>query len=323
MADGSASTATPDAPAAERSTGGGAPPARRPLHLALAGIHLRLGAHDLARAELEAAAGDGSLDADALLDLAEIRWRTGDLPGAGVAANAYLGTGRDHPLGFVIAAESAGAAGHTLEARRLASRALAALRVPLDDVYAGIPQGHFWPIEPDRHQPVPSLFAPEAVPIAIAVAPAGAEDEVADHIGASPGSESEGLWPERDLAQIAPVTPVTPVASLAPAAPIADPAALADARAALDAGDHDAATDRLVALLRERPDLAATVLGALSGSQPDRRPTTPPDPAPGPDAPGAEVTADQSAPPDVHQHRPPGDDPQTPPDQHQHTQEGP
>ncbi|MFN8631135.1 MAG: hypothetical protein U0838_12715 [Chloroflexota bacterium] len=42
--------------------------------------------HALARAELEALAGRGRLDDAALLDLAEVRWRTGDLGGAGDAA---------------------------------------------------------------------------------------------------------------------------------------------------------------------------------------------------------------------------------------------
>jgi hypothetical protein len=56
--------------------------------LALARIHLRLGSLGLARAELEALAGRDALDIDGLLDLAEARWRTGDLPGAGDAAQA-------------------------------------------------------------------------------------------------------------------------------------------------------------------------------------------------------------------------------------------
>ena len=57
-------------------------------------LHLRMGSLALARAELESLAGRGMLDEPALLDLAEVRWRTGDLAGAGEAANALLSAGR-------------------------------------------------------------------------------------------------------------------------------------------------------------------------------------------------------------------------------------
>jgi hypothetical protein len=79
-------------------------------------LHLRMGSLELARAELEALAGAGQLDTESLIDLAEVRWRTGDLPGAGVAANAYLAAERDETLALVIAAEASAAAGHPGEA---------------------------------------------------------------------------------------------------------------------------------------------------------------------------------------------------------------
>jgi hypothetical protein len=47
----------------------------------------------LARVELEELAGDGGLDAAGILDLAEARWRTGDLRGAAEAAGAWLDAG--------------------------------------------------------------------------------------------------------------------------------------------------------------------------------------------------------------------------------------
>ena len=53
-----------------------------------------MGSLALARAELESLAGRGMLDEPALLDLAEVRWRTGDLAGAGEAANALLARDR-------------------------------------------------------------------------------------------------------------------------------------------------------------------------------------------------------------------------------------
>ena len=55
----------------------------RAADLVLARLHLRLGALALARAELETLAGRDALDDDGLTDLAEVRWRTGDLVGAG------------------------------------------------------------------------------------------------------------------------------------------------------------------------------------------------------------------------------------------------
>src|SRR5215204_5746252 len=98
--------------------------AGRPLPLRLATLHLRMGSFSLARAELESLAGRGMLDDAALLDLAEVRWRTGDLAGAGEAANALLTRGRGDALALVIAAESVSAQGRPGEARRLAARAL-------------------------------------------------------------------------------------------------------------------------------------------------------------------------------------------------------
>jgi hypothetical protein len=70
----------------------------------LARLHLRTGLLRLARVELEELAGEGRLDTDGILDLAEARWRTGDLRGAAEAAGAWLDAG-------VPAAASAAGAG--------------------------------------------------------------------------------------------------------------------------------------------------------------------------------------------------------------------
>lgn len=136
----------PDALSAE-ATGDG-----RPADLQLAGLHLRTGLHALARAELEALAGRGRLDETALLDLAEVRWRTGDLAGAGEAANALLARGAESPLALVIAAEAVAAAGRPGEARRLSTRAVEAADGPLDPIFAGMPRASMWPApsEPER-----------------------------------------------------------------------------------------------------------------------------------------------------------------------------
>jgi tetratricopeptide (TPR) repeat protein len=134
----------PAGESADDPTGEGRSPALR-----FASLHLRGGQHALARAELEALAGRGRLDEPALLDLAEIRWRTGDLAGAGDAANALLARGSESPLALVIAAEAVAAVGRPGEARRLSSRALEAADGPLDALFAGMPRSTIWPATPD------------------------------------------------------------------------------------------------------------------------------------------------------------------------------
>jgi hypothetical protein len=116
----------------------------------LARLHLRLGQQELARAELEMLAGSGNLDDDGLLALAEARWRTGDLPGAGEAAQACLAAGRTDVLALVIAAEATAALGRPGEARRLAGQALESADVPLDAIFAGIPRSLIWPADPSE-----------------------------------------------------------------------------------------------------------------------------------------------------------------------------
>jgi hypothetical protein len=120
----------------------------RSTTLRLARVHLRLGALSLARAELESLAGRGQLDEAALADLAEARWRTGDLAGAGEAARLLLEQGSSAPMGLVIAAEVVAAQGRPREARRLVARALDAIEGPLDAVFAGMPRNAPWPVEP-------------------------------------------------------------------------------------------------------------------------------------------------------------------------------
>jgi hypothetical protein len=132
----------------------------------LARLHLRLGQLELARAELEMLAGTADLDDDGLLALAEARWRTGDLPGAGEAAQAYLAAGHNNVLALVIAAEATAALGRPGEARRLAGQALESGDVPLDAIFAGIPKSLIWPADPsEAGQPEGMLFpAPDASP---------------------------------------------------------------------------------------------------------------------------------------------------------------
>ena len=142
-AAGAAPDASPSTPRRTRRAGRApaahhaAPPGHagdgsgRATALRLARLHLRLGQLPLARAQLEALAGRAALDEGALLDLAEARWRTGDLAGAGEAAGALLARGRDDALALLIVAESVAAVGRPGEARPQSARAQAMIEGPL------------------------------------------------------------------------------------------------------------------------------------------------------------------------------------------------
>ncbi|HET7726520.1 MAG TPA: hypothetical protein VFK54_04265 [Candidatus Limnocylindrales bacterium] len=200
----------------------------RPAALRVAGIHLRNGALGLARAELEAAAGRGTLDDQALLDLAEARWRTGDLAGAGEVANAFLSSGRRAPIAFVVAAEAVAALGRPSEARRLASLALAEPGSRLDEIFAGMPRSHVWPGE-------------------------GADDAARDAVsgGAAPSDGSGASAPAASRVEHLPDAPE----------------ALDAGRHAIASGDLAAGAVRLAVVLRLDPALAPAVLDAIGSAR--------------------------------------------------------
>ena len=205
--------------------------ADRPTALRLARLHLRTGSLALARVELETLAGDGTLDDEALLDLAEVRWRTDDLTGAGEAAAAHIASGREAPIALVIAAEATAALGRPGEARRLAGRAVELIDGPIDAVFAGMPRSDVWPAQPAER--VAGWTLP---PITVAI--------VADERGRDEDSARE------------------------PGEPAPDPGADLDAaRAALAAGDRSAAAFRLSVVLRLSPALAPAVLD-VAGTEP-------------------------------------------------------
>lgn len=207
----------------------------RQLGLRIAHIHLRTGALALARAELESAAGAGTLDLAGLLDLAEVRWRTGDLPGAGEAAGAYLASeeGEADLLACVIGAEAAAGLGRPEEAKRLSTRAVELATVPIDSVFAGLPTRASWPVEMlELHVPAPAA--------ALAAAPEDAS---------VPPPDRPGLW-DGDPFVTGPVTP--------------DPEAhLVAGRMALAAGEHGRAALHLAVVLRLGPQLSPAVLDAI------------------------------------------------------------
>jgi tetratricopeptide (TPR) repeat protein len=262
-----AGAAAPDPAAAERV------PMPRPAGLTLARVHLRLGSLALARAELEVLGGEGGLDGPAQVDLAEARWRTGDLAAAGTAATAALEAGEDGAMLLAIAAEAAAALGRPNEARRLATRAMELVGGPVDALFAGMPRSGVWPADADEPPPTAatlfhqepartvSLRAGDTDPGVIAArASAGDGHSIAGE-GTSASSNSAGsaltvtlgFWDgDGDGA--------------APRNDLPDPARELDAgRAALVAGSIDEAALRLALALRLAPALAPAILEATDG----------------------------------------------------------
>ncbi len=203
----------------------------------MAHLHLRTGLPALARVELETLAGRGELGAPAWADLAEARWRGGDLSGAADAARVHLDQGGNQVLAEVVVIESLASAGDHRDARRLAQRVLARADVDeaaLDRVFAGHPRSSAWP---GRHE-VPSTPAVSAAAASAprASAPAGAR-----------GAPSTAR-PSHDLAA---------------------------AGAALDRGDALAAAGLLGVVLREEPALAAMTLSVAERGLATTGPTGP------------------------------------------------
>jgi len=240
--------------------------------LLVAHVLLRSGQPLPARVALETLAGRRGLDLGGLLDLAESRWRTGDLGGAGEAALAYFEAGGADAVADVIAAEAAMATGQPGEARKLARRALEGLTILLDDVFAGQARSAVWPHDPAvAAQPAGTLFAPVAAQpssggrigvthgdqaaLGLGPSPAGAgAPDAAPSVAETPPPNAE-TQPERTLWEAGPV--------LAP-----DAAAEMDAaRDALESGDSAAAAVRLAIVLRMSPALAPAVLD-LVGQMP-------------------------------------------------------
>ena len=255
--------------------------ATRDPDLVLARLHLRLGSLALARAELETLAGRDALDEAGLVDLAEVRWRTGDVIGAGEAAQAALTEDEGPLLALVIAAEAAAARGRPTESRRLADKAMARANGSIDAVFAGMPRSAGWP--PDAAAPPPSpttMFDPPrraTSPVHRHPMPHGAAAGTgtgsATPASATPASATAaadaatiGLWdaggahhdpgPPPDLApDVESHRGLTDAAQL----PAGD-TELDRGRAALEANDPDEAAVRLGLALRIAPALAPAIL---------------------------------------------------------------
>jgi hypothetical protein len=265
---GGAAAAPPAAVPPAAAPPAAAPPADRDPDLVLARAHLRLGSLGLARAELETLAGRDRLDDEGIRDLAEARWRTGDVTGAGEAAAAYLEAVPDDIVALVIAAEAQADLGRPAEARRLAGRAVERADGSLDPVFAGMRRSAIWPPEPGTAVgPAGVLFDDlHPGPIGSAAAhgrrasdpPAGAP-EAAPHAPLDPAvpaaiHSGPGLWDDH------------PASDSLEAPQPADPATLLQrARVALDQGETAGAATGLILALRASPDLAPAVLDLLGG----------------------------------------------------------
>ncbi|MEA2611405.1 MAG: hypothetical protein QOG32_1131 [Chloroflexota bacterium] len=237
-------------------------PRARSVELVLAHAHLRLGLLALARTELETLAGLGRLGVTGLVDLAEVRWRSGDMVGAGEAAAAALRGDEEDPIALLIAAEAAMELGRPSEARRLASRAMAAASTSIDVIFAGMPRSAAWPPDADEPPPTaPTMFdrAPESM-IAGEGGLAGAEQaEAAASQSAAPiipsGPVMRGFWDED--------VPEDPASRVMP-----DPALELEAgRAALVEGALDDAALRFGIAVRLAPALAPAILEATAGAR--------------------------------------------------------
>lgn len=245
------------------TTGDVLDPERRSADLVLARLHLRVGSIAHARADLETLAGRAPLDDGALVDLAEARWRTGEIGLAGEAAVTAIEHGVEAPLALMIAAEAASALGRPGEARRLATRAMTAAGGTLDALFAGMPRSAVWPTDPAGPAPVAAtLFGDDGVE------PSGAAQENVERPPATPAVggaaaavvtdvDGPGLW---DADADAPVAP-----------PVLDPAVLMDeGMASLAAGDPGRAAALLGLAVRMGPHLAPAILdGTIDATQPD------------------------------------------------------
>jgi tetratricopeptide (TPR) repeat protein len=237
-------------------------PAERSVELALPRAHLRLGSLTLARAELEILAGRGALDVAGQVDLAEVRWRTGDLARAGEAANAALTAGDESPMAFAIAAEAAAALGRPNEARRLAGLALERAVGPIDAMFAGMPRSAVWPA--DAAEPPPTagtLFHHE---------PGPAPNRRAGDVDPGVISARAAVADDRRGATAAPALTLgfwdADRGSTVSAAALPEPGSeLEAARAALRSGSIEEAALRFGLALRLAPALAPAIIEASDG----------------------------------------------------------
>ena len=90
-------------------------------------------------------AGAGTLDREALADLAEVRWRSGDLEGAADAARAHQASGGAEPLAALIIAEDLVSRGALADARGYVDYVIARVGGAVDQLFGLEPRSPAWP----------------------------------------------------------------------------------------------------------------------------------------------------------------------------------
>ena len=235
---------------------------QRAHDLVLARVHLRLGSLSLARAELETLAGRDMLDAEGVVDLAEVRWRTGDITGAGEAAAVVLDDDDGPVLALVVAAEAAAARGRPTEARRLAAKAMAAADGSIDAIFAGMPRSPAWPPDPAAPPPAPTTMFDTPRAESGRATQTGRRRTAREPAVPPPTQDQEdgagiGLWDEGLAAEAE--AEAEAQAEVDASLPTGQEA-LHDGRVALEAGNVVDAALQLALVLRVAPVLAPAVL---------------------------------------------------------------
>ena len=235
---------------------------QRAHDLVLARVHLRLGSLSLARAELETLAGRDMLDAEGVVDLAEVRWRTGDITGAGEAAAVVLDDDDGPVLALVVAAEAAAARGRPTEARRLAAKAMAAADGSIDAIFAGMPRSPAWPPDPAAPPPAPTTMFDTPRAESGRATQTGRRRTAREPAAPPPTQDQEdgagiGLWDEGLAAEAE--AEAEAQAEVDASLPTGQEA-LDDGRVALEAGNVVDAALQLALVLRVAPVLAPAVL---------------------------------------------------------------
>jgi hypothetical protein len=240
----------------------------------LARLHLRGGLLPLARAALEQMAGAGTLDVPAMADLAEARWRSGDLEGAAEAARAHQASGGAEPMAALILAEDLLRVGQVDDARRYAEYVLARTGGAADQLFAQEPRGEAWPEADEGWMPqdasAPGHWAllvggsEVASPTPMSWLPAALTPLSEQLPEGSPGDEApEGRGGVASVAGPTSTTAVVLTGRLAGQE-------LEQVDRSIDAGDVRGATGRLAVLLRLDPALAAIILSTADRVPGDR-----------------------------------------------------
>jgi hypothetical protein len=211
-------------------------------------------------------AGAGTLDVPAMADLAEARWRSGDLEGAADAARAHQASGGAEPLAALILAEDLMRVGQAADARRYAEFVMARAGGAADQLFAQEPRSPIWPA-PDGGWMAHGADAPGHAGLLVG----GSEV-------AAPTPRTWILEPVRlPVSELEPDSSPQPIpagrgAAAAPGGPSSTAAVVMSGRLAgqelervdrsLASGDVRAATGRLAVLLRLDPALAPIILSA-------------------------------------------------------------